>query len=136
EHRERMLRDAFIGTTAERILRVVGRPVLIVHHSSLEPYNIVHIATDLSETSAKAARVARELGFLGERLSLVHVFQAVGKSKVRSAGGNVDEFVDAEAASAALRVAEFLKATGLAELEVEVILREGRVAEALLQVMQ
>ncbi|RJQ10204.1 MAG: universal stress protein [Dehalococcoidia bacterium] len=83
EHRERLLLDAFVGTTAERILRVASRPVLIVHSESLEPYGRVHIATDLSEPSAHAARTAHRLGLLGEKTSVIHVFQAIGKGKLQ-----------------------------------------------------
>lgn len=58
EHRRRLLRDMFIGTTIERVMRLGGRPVLMVNRPSERPYLQVLAAVDISEPSASALRAA------------------------------------------------------------------------------
>lgn len=56
-HRARFL-DAFIGTTAERVLRATDRPVLMVKDEPVTSYGRVVIAVDLSPSSKRAAAAA------------------------------------------------------------------------------
>lgn len=127
-HRRRLLLDAFIGTTAERLLRVSTRPALVAHSRSTQPYRSVLVATDLSETSARALRSARELGLLGERPMLVHVFHALAKGKLNQVGEDAASHVEAERTRAAQELDAFLAKHGLADLSHRVLLREGRAA--------
>jgi universal stress protein E len=126
EHRRRLLLDAFLGTTAERLLRVSTRPVLIVHQSQVVPYGRVHLAVDLSETSAHAMRTAARLDLLGASATAVHVFSAVGKGKAHQAGVDASALVASERVEAAQRLASFLSRPDVAGLSVGSILLEGR----------
>jgi nucleotide-binding universal stress UspA family protein len=72
----RRLGDSFRGTTAERVIRNAGRPVLVVNRDATGPYEHVLLASDLSRMTAGIARVSKQLGLLaGSRTSVVHVPQ-------------------------------------------------------------
>ena len=68
--------DSFRGTTAERVIRIADRPVLVVNRDSADPYEHVLLAADLSRMSIGIAHVTKELGLLeGARASVVHALQ-------------------------------------------------------------
>lgn len=76
-HRRRALRDVFVGTTAERTIRSVACPVLMVNAPPVGPYGHVMLTTDMSEGAERAANVCRALGISrGARVSILHVFDA------------------------------------------------------------
>lgn len=131
-HRRRLLLDAFIGTTAERLLRVSARPALVVHNEHIEPYGRVVAAIDLSETSAEALRVAERLGFLSGEASIVHVFHAPAKGKLQQAGVDARTHEEAERARVAEAVRRFLEAHELGAIRDRVVLREGGVTPEIL----
>ena len=60
-HREQWLKDVFVGTTAERVLRHGMTPTLVVKGPVAGPYRNILVAVDLSETSRKALLFARRL---------------------------------------------------------------------------
>jgi nucleotide-binding universal stress UspA family protein len=64
-HRRQMLRDTFLGTTAERTIRASGKPVLMANSVPAGPYRTVVLATDFSPASVAAAQAAKQLGLLG-----------------------------------------------------------------------
>jgi len=76
-HRRQLLRDIFVGTTAERTIRTATLPVLMVNASPAGPYRNVLFATELSEPSGKALAALLSLGLpIAGRLSILHVFDA------------------------------------------------------------
>lgn len=79
EHRRRLLRDIFAGTTIERVMRHGRRPVLMVNGPVSGPYRHVVATTDLSEQSAQALHRAARLGLLdAPELVLLHAFEPPG----------------------------------------------------------
>lgn len=56
-HRARFV-DAFVGTTADRVMRSTDRPVLMVKDDAVTGYGRVLIAVDLSPSSKRAAAAA------------------------------------------------------------------------------
>lgn len=76
-HRRRVLRDVFVGTTAERTIRSVECPVLMVNAPPAGHYRHVLQTTDLSDGSRDALRRFHALG-LGDHAptSLLYVFDA------------------------------------------------------------
>jgi nucleotide-binding universal stress UspA family protein len=94
-HRRRILKDVFIGTTAERTVRGAGRPVLMANGTPAGPYRNVLVATDLSDCSSAALRLCDRWG-LGETasVSLVHVFDAPARGLMRSASVTQDAIAD------------------------------------------
>jgi nucleotide-binding universal stress UspA family protein len=82
--------DSIMGTTAERLVRTVKRPVLIVRREMQGDYRNVAIAADLSSASLPMLRTAVRLGALdGASATIVHAMDPSYDSMLRSAG--VDE---------------------------------------------
>jgi len=74
-HRRRLLRDIFIGTTAERTIRSVACPVLMVNAVPAGPYRHVLQTTDLSDGSRVALQRFARLG-IGQAAqnAILHIF--------------------------------------------------------------
>jgi nucleotide-binding universal stress UspA family protein len=76
EHRRRLLRDIFVGTTLERVMRHAARPVLMVNAAPAGAYRQVLAATDLSPHALHALQAAERLGLLdGAALTVMHAFE-------------------------------------------------------------
>lgn len=73
-HHRNLLKDIFMGTTAERTIRESAAPVLMANGVPAGSYQRILIATDISECSLEATRAARTLGFLEEaHITILHV---------------------------------------------------------------
>ncbi|CAD5108709.1 universal stress protein [Zestomonas carbonaria] len=82
-HRKSLLREIFIGTSAERIIRSSRLPVLRVASGGEDEYRKVLLAADMSANSAHAIQTSRALGLLGDsELHVVHVFEAFAKGEI------------------------------------------------------
>ena len=69
--------DSLFGTTAERLMRAIGRPVLVVHREAQETYRRVALAVDLSNTSLPMIQAAARLGVLDSSdTTLLHASSA------------------------------------------------------------
>jgi nucleotide-binding universal stress UspA family protein len=78
-HRKELLRDIFVGTTIERVIRTGSHPVLMVNSEVEQSYSNVLAAVDMSEPSARAIRAGKDLHLIGgARLTLLHGFLANG----------------------------------------------------------
>lgn len=76
-HRRQVLRDVFVGTTAERTIRSVECPILMVNATPAGQYRHVLQTTDLSDGSRDALLRFQSLGLADHaRTSLLHVFDA------------------------------------------------------------
>lgn len=117
-HRKQLLRDIFIGTTLERVIRTGPYPVLMVNREARAPYRRLLATTDLSEPSAHALKTAQAFGLLdGAEAILVHGFAAMAKGHLRLAGvrpEHIDEYVTQEQARVDGELTTFLEAHGLA----------------------
>ena len=65
-HRKKLLRDIFVGTTIERVVRTGLCPVLMVNNEAAHPYSRVLAAVDMSDNSAHALQSAKALSFLDQ----------------------------------------------------------------------
>lgn len=72
-HREESLRDLFLGTTLERVLRRGNDPVLVVRDRARGPYRRVLVGVDFSVYSRRAVEFAIRFVPQGE-ITLVHAF--------------------------------------------------------------
>lgn len=128
-HRKRILRDVFIGTTIERVMRTGRHPVLMVNQASTEPYRRAVVASDLSEASAGALRTAASLGFLGaSELSVVHAFMPLAKDMMIYAGVEGEKIaghVTHAGADARNKLEAFLQGCCPALLEHPLLIEEG-----------
>jgi len=75
----------FLGTTAERVLRHLRRPVLMVRHAPKGAYRRVLVPIDFSAWSSPAIEAARAVAPDAE-LVLLHAFVAPFESRLRMAG--------------------------------------------------
>jgi universal stress protein E len=137
EHRKRLLRDVFIGTTIERVMRLGHRPVLMASGPAERPYRRVLAAVDPSEPAAHALRTAQRLGFLNQAdLTVFHAFEQPGRGTLVLADVP-DEAIrqELEAARAERRaeLSRFLRAVdlGMGSRLPALLLEEGPPAPAL-----
>lgn len=116
-HRRQALRDVFVGTTAERTIRTVGCPVLMVNAPPVGPYRHVMLATDLSLGATRAATTCVALGLTDAAdVSFVHVYDAPATRLAMSHILPVNEredYIDEQRREAAKNLAEFVKTTGV-----------------------
>ena len=76
-HRRQFLRDVFIGTTAERTIRSVSCPVLMVNGLPSGYYQHTMLTTDLSDYSREALQRFYSLGISRSvKQTLLYVFDA------------------------------------------------------------
>ncbi|MFL5254663.1 MAG: universal stress protein [Rhodopila sp.] len=104
-HRRQLLRDIFIGTSVERVIRTGPHPVLMANREAGGPYRTVLAAIDMSESSAHALRTSIRLRLLQDaQLTLVHAFLPLAKGKMSYAGlsrDSIDDYVASERLRAA-----------------------------------
>lgn len=92
-HRRQILRDSFLGTTAERAIRHSRRPIMMANAVPAGPYRTILIAVDFSDTSLVAAQAAKKLGlFERTRIMALHVFDAPVQSPTLRASMTMQEF--------------------------------------------
>lgn len=131
-HRRQVLRDVFVGTTAERTIRSVPCPVLMVNAPPTGHYRHVLQTTDLSDGSRDALQRFSALGIGARaRRSLLYVF---GAPALRLVMGHTMPREDREhyladaKGEAAEELSRFAAAAGLGD--VRRILREEAAATA------
>lgn len=120
-HRRQALKDMFIGTTAERTIRLSRLPILMANAVPAGPYRRALVATDLSEPSKTAVRAVADLGlFTRQTLSLLHVFDAP-ESWLRTRGSLSEDQIKAylanEKGRAASDLSKFASDVGLRAAE-------------------
>lgn len=116
-HRPQVLKDMFIGTTAERTIRLSSRPILMANAVPAGPYRRALVATDLSQPSGSVFRAVTELGILERQsLSLLHVFDAP-ESWLRTRGSlgedQIKAYLASEKARATVDLSKFATDVGL-----------------------
>lgn len=80
-HRKQILRDVFIGTTIERVIRTGPFPVLMVNTESKHPYRSMIAPVDMSELSVRALQIATALGLTeNAAVTVLHAFEATSRS--------------------------------------------------------
>lgn len=134
-HRRQILRDIFVGTTVERVIRTGPFPVLMVNNEAQRRYEKVMAAVDMSDPSANALRIARTAGVIGEgRATLLHAFLPLAKGKMFVAGADVasiKEHVANERHRAMNELTAFLIANDLNREEWSLRVEEGRPLEVI-----
>lgn len=94
-HRRQALRGVFIGTTIERTIRQIRRPVIMANAVPSGLYNRILVTTDLSDCSATAVKEAGKLGFLNHtEVLLLHGFDAPAQGMVIRSSMTSDQLKD------------------------------------------
>ncbi len=76
-HRRKILRDVFVGTTAERTIRASRCPALMANGVPAGPYRRIVVAVDMSDGSASAVRAVKESGLCeGAEIEILHVYDS------------------------------------------------------------
>jgi nucleotide-binding universal stress UspA family protein len=123
-HRRQTLRDVFVGTTAERTIRSVTCPVLMVNAPAVGAYSHVMLTTDLSEGAERAVEVCKTLRIVRDaQATILHVFDAPALHLVMSHTASVDErqaYLDDERQEASINLAAFLKSVDWQSLRQDV----------------
>ena len=142
EHRKRLLRDVFVGTTIERVMRLGNRPVLMVNGPAERPYRRILAAVDASEPAAHALRTAHRLGFLARaELTAFHAFELLpGRGVMMRADVSdeaIQEHVRETAAERRAELEDFLRGIdlGVGSRPPRLVLEEGPPAPALRQIV-
>ena len=116
-HRRNALRDVFVGTTLERVLRTGDTPVLVVNRETEGHYHDILVGLDLSPCSARAAQAARELGILElARSRALYAFEPFARLTLLGAGlsdSALEDHEQREAVAARSALAQFLGEQGL-----------------------
>ena len=79
-----LVRELFLGATAEKVLRKSRRPVLVVKQEPLSPYQRLLVPVDFSPCSARALDWAQAVAG-GAELTVAHVYEAPYESTLRYA---------------------------------------------------
>ncbi|KAF1052378.1 MAG: Universal stress protein E [Stenotrophomonas maltophilia] len=128
-HRKSLLRDIFVGTTVERVLRAGSLPVLVVHQPVEGEYRDLLLALDTSPACARAVHAASQLGLLeGAVRRAVYAFSPLAKGMMQYSGVSeerIDEFVDSESRQAVTALKAFLAEQGLQPLIDEQLVAVG-----------
>ena len=135
-HRRQILRDAFVGTTAERTIRTASCPVLMVNGPPVGPWRHILQTTDLSETAEKALKLFIGLGLGAKaRSSVLTVFDApalrLAMSDSMGKQGQEDYLNDLRA-DARQSLAAFIARLGIEQAERVVRPEETTVANEIL----
>lgn len=85
DHGNHGLRDAAIGTTADRLLRTATRPLLVVRTAAITNYRRVLVLVDFSAASDAAVRAALQIAPQAA-IRLLHAFDMPFEGKLRVAG--------------------------------------------------
>lgn len=100
-HRRRLIRDIFVGTTGERVIRAASTPVLSVHAEPGGYWRRMLLALDGSVASGAAVAAVRALGLLDPgNVVAVIAAEAPAAGMLRRSGASA---ADVDAAEAALR---------------------------------
>lgn len=139
-HRKQLLRDVFIGTTIERVIRTGSYPVLMVNTDADHPYRYVVAGVDMSEPSAHAIRSARALGLIDDAdVTIVHAFIAVARGKLYIANATqdqIDDYIARERLQANEELFAFLAAQGLRDARWSYLVEEGGALEVISRIVK
>lgn len=120
-HRRQVLRDVFIGTTAERTIRSVGCPTLMVNAVPAGNYRHVLLATDLSDSSRDALQRFPALGIGKQaRNSVLYVFASLALRLAFSNSIPQDEqehYLTEQQKEASRRLSDFLASAKLGNVK-------------------
>lgn len=136
-HRRQVLKDVFIGTTAERTIRSVDRPVLMVNAPPAGQYGRIMQTTDLSTASRDALRRFSSLPIGGNAVeTLLHIFDAPALRLAMSATmpeDDRDRYLAEEQNDALRNLSEFIDKARLDRVEPHVRFMASAIEQEILR---
>ena len=134
-HRRQLL-DGFVGTTAERIIRLSQRPVLMVNAMPASLYHQSLLAVDFDDASRTAIDCAQRFGILERtQVAALHLFDAPASGMMKRAmqmPEAIDHYIDSEKAEARNKLDAFLSAANVRNLQRLVEYDHGSAARMIL----
>lgn len=133
-----VLHRLVVGTTAERLLRRMTRPLLVVRTLPHGPYRRALLALDFSPWSAEVLTLARRVA-PSARWTLCHAFQVPFEEKLRFAGVDaavVEHYRGQTRVRATQRLHALAEAAGLRAGDWDPCLAEGDASRCLLEQAQ
>jgi len=103
-----LVRELFLGATAEKVLSKSRRPVLVVKQEPLSPYKRLLVPVDFSPCSARALDWAQAVAD-GAEFTVAHVYEAPYESTLRYASVE-DKVLEAYQAAARQQALDALRA--------------------------
>jgi universal stress protein E len=132
--------DSIVGTTAERLVRMAKRPVLVVRREVQGGYRDVAIATDLSGASLPLIRAAVRLGSLeGAAATVVHAVHPSYDGMMKSVGldeSTIGRYQRSSQEHARQRIQAMVADAGLPSDSTRVIVRSEPPAAAIRAVLK
>ncbi len=136
-HRKRLLRDVFIGTTVERVMRHGRHPVLMVNRDEESPYRQVLAAVDFSENAARALKFGKALSVLEDaKITVMHAVAPISRTQMSYVGLEAEQIgthLEHEARNIAAELRTFLDNAGLDSMAHATSIVEGTAARAILE---
>ena len=134
-HRRDLLKDIFIGTTAERTIRESPIPVIMANGVPAGAYQSILIATDFSACSLTAVRAAQRLNLLhGADVIVLHVLEMPEKGMMHRAhvsGDEMEGYVLTARAEAMEAMQRVLSATALQPTQQQIAEVELSIADTI-----
>ncbi|NEW87206.1 universal stress protein [Rhodopseudomonas sp. WA056] len=128
-HRRLFLRDIFVGTTAERVIRNSTVPVLMANLDPALPYAKSLAPVELTDCSAQALETGRRLGLLQRtKLIVMHVYDAAAAGMLNYAGvdkTSLDDYLVDTRTDAVRDLVRFLEPLRLDDIDYSTVVREG-----------
>ena len=135
-HRIR-LRDVFVGTTAERLVRRSIHPLLIAVETPAANHRTTLLALDFDQSSKAAGRKALDMGIFDHTAVVVmHAFDAPGEGMMRRSmddSDDIDQYVADEGLRAADRLRSLVTELDLPPTSQTVAAMKGTPARTILQ---
>ncbi len=135
-HRSR-LRDVFVGTTVERVVRRSRFPLLVAVQTPSASYERTLLALDFDAASKSAGRAALAMGiFEHTDVTVMHAFDAPGEGMMRRSmlsAGTIEEYVGSEQIKAVDRLRGLVGELGLPTSSHHVVAIAGTPARSILE---
>lgn len=128
------LRELPLGSTAERLLRRLSRPVLVVKQTPHETYRRVLVPVDFSAHSVHALRLAHAVAPQAD-LILLHAFEVPYESQLRRADLSEDSILGYRSVArreASQQLDELAAASGVPENRIRRLVLHGNASENIL----
>ena len=135
-HRSR-LRDVFVGTTAERLVRQCTCPLLVAVGTPVGPYRTTLLALDFDEASKSAGRAALDMGIFDHtHVVIMHAFDAPGEGMMKRSmehPATIESYVDEVSRAATKNLQALLAELGLPPASRNVVSMKGTPARTILE---
>ena len=121
------VRDAFVGTTAERLLGKCQQPILVVKRHPAQPYARVMVPVDFSPSSEQAMRIA-SLVAPNAMIVAVHAYEVAFEGRMRFAGvsdDNIDFYRQRVASRAATDMTALWEKVGVKDQRFRNVVERG-----------